>query len=174
MAATSSHRPAHAAPRVQIKTAKVTGRRELHFTSLGDILADAEMLCSTRPVHPLGNWQLGKALEHLARSIDMSLDGARFQAHWLIRMLGPWIKKRMLNRPMPAGFKLPAYAAKSLIPEEECEMHEALRHLRTSVTRSLASTHRYPSPILGPLSREEWDQLHCRHAELHLSFFVPG
>jgi hypothetical protein len=164
----------HAAPRLPVKTAKVTGRRELHFTSLGDILADAEMMCSTRPVHALGNWPLGTALEHLARSIDMAMEGAQFKAPWYIRVLGPLFKKRLLSRPMRPGFRLPASAAKVLIPEKECEMHEALRHLRTSVTRSLATTHRYPSPVLGRLTCEEWDQLHCRHAELHFSFFVPG
>jgi hypothetical protein len=174
MTATSSPRTVHSGPRVQIKTAKVTGRRELHFTSLADILADAEMLCSTKPVRTLGNWPLGKALEHLARSIDMALEGARFKAPWYIRMVGPLIKKRLLTRPMSPGFRLPAGAAVVLIPEEECELHEALRHLRTSVTRSLATTRRHPSPVLGVLTCEEWDQLHCRHAELHFSFFVPG
>jgi hypothetical protein len=174
MSASSSRIVTHAAPRLQIKTAKVTGRRVLHFTSLADVLADCEMLCSTRPVHALGNWQLGTALEHLARSIDMALEGARFKAPWYIRRLGPLFKKRMLSRPMPAGFQLPVEAARVLIPEEECEMHEVLRHLRSSVMRSLATTHRYPSPVLGPLTREEWDQLHCRHAELHFSFFIPG
>jgi hypothetical protein len=146
----------------------------LHFASLSDILADAETLCSTCPVHALGNWQLGTAIEHVARSIEMALDGARFRAAWYIRLLGPLIKKRMLLQPMPAGFQLPAYAARVLIPERECDMREALRHLRSVVTRSLATTHRHPSPVLGQLTPDEWDQLHCRHAELHLSFFVCG
>ncbi|MEX2138388.1 MAG: DUF1569 domain-containing protein [Pirellulales bacterium] len=174
MTAISSRSAAHAAPCVQIKTAKVTGRRKLHFTSLGDMLADAEMLCSMKPVHALGNWQLGRALEHLARTIDMSLDGARFKAPWYIRLLGPLFKKRLLSRPMSPGFRLPANAAKFLIPEDECELHEALRHLRTAVTRSLATTHRHSSPVFGHLTSDEWNQLHFRHAELHLSFFVPG
>jgi hypothetical protein len=29
---------------------------------------------------------------------------------------------------------------------------------------------RHPSPFFGTLTNEEWDALHCRHAELHLSF----
>ena len=164
----------HAAQRLPIKTAKVSGRRVLHFASLGDILADAEMLYSTRPLRALGNWPLGSAIEHLARSIEMALDGARFKAAWYIRLIGPLLKKRMLSRPMRAGFQLPAYAARVLIPEDKCELHAALRHLRSAVNRSLATRHRHPSPVIGQLTIEEWDQLHCRHAELHLSFFVPG
>jgi hypothetical protein len=173
MGAASSTHAAHSARSVQIKTAKVTGRRELHFTSLGDMLADAELLCSTRPVIALGNWRLGRALEHLARSIEMSLDGAKFTPSWYIRWLGPWIKNRMITQPMRPGFQLPAYAAKFLIPEEECEMHDALAHLHSAVTRLQTTTTRHPSPLLGPLTLEEWNQLHLRHAELHLSFFVP-
>jgi hypothetical protein len=169
----SSLRAAHCAHPVLIKTAKVTGRRVLQFANLGDMLADAEVLCSSKPVTALGNWRLGNALEHLARSMDMALDGAQFRPPWFVRMLGPWIKKRMLTQPMRPGFQLPAYAAKYLIPQYECEMHEALAHLHASVARSMATTHRHPSPLLGPLTVAEWDQLHLRHAELHLSFFVP-
>jgi hypothetical protein len=29
---------------------------------------------------------------------------------------------------------------------------------------------RKPSPLFGELTIDEWNQLHCRHAELHLSF----
>jgi hypothetical protein len=173
MGAVSSTHAAHSARPVLVKTAKVTGRRELHFTNLGDVLADAELLCSTKPITALGNWRLGRALEHLALSIEMSLDGAKFTPPWYIRLLGPWIKKRMLTQPMRPGFQLPAYAAKFLIPKQECEMHEALAHLHSAVTRLQATTRRHPSPVFGPLTLEEWDQLHLRHAELHLSFFVP-
>jgi hypothetical protein len=173
MGAVSATHAAHAPRPVQIKTSKVTGRRELHFTNLGDMMADAEVLCSSKPVTALGNWRLGNALEHLARSMDMALDGAQFTSPWFVRLLGRWIKKRMLTQPMRPGFQLPAYAAKYLIPQDECEMHEALAHLHAAVARSMATTHRHPSPLLGPLTVEEWDQLHLRHAELHLSFFVP-
>jgi hypothetical protein len=36
-----------------------------------------------------------------------------------------------------------------------------------------AEPQRFPSPFLGELTREQWDQLHCRHCELHLSFILP-
>jgi hypothetical protein len=28
--------------------------------------------------------------------------------------------------------------------------------------------------VLGPLTNAEWEQLHLRHAELHMSFVVPA
>jgi hypothetical protein len=30
-----------------------------------------------------------------------------------------------------------------------------------------------PSPLLGKLTRAEWDQIHLIHASHHLSFIVP-
>jgi hypothetical protein len=162
------------APRVLIKTAEVSGRRTLHFTTLGEMLEDAECLCAAKHVTALGNWQLGPTLEHLARTIDMSLDGAKFRAPWYVRLLGPLFKKYMLTHPMRPGFKLPQNAAEYLIPTTECPVNESLAHLRSGVRRLINFTERQPSPAFGRLTCEEWDQLHLRHAELHLSFLVPG
>ncbi len=174
MATVSDSASARSAPRIQIKTAKVAGRRELHFTSMQEMLDDAERLCSARQVSVLGNWQLGRAIEHLARTVDMSLDGAQFKAPWYVRMIGPLFKKQLLSRPMRPGFKLPANAAKFLIPEHECAVESSIAHLRSVVARAHRTDERQPSPVFGRLTRDEWDQLHLRHAELHLSFFVPG
>jgi hypothetical protein len=156
MSASTARSVPHAPPRLPIKTAKVTGRRVLHFASLGDILADAEMLYSTRPLHALGNWELGRAIEQLARSIEMALDGAPFKAAWYIRLFGPLLTKHLLSRPMQAGFQLPTYAARALIPEDECEMHAALDicALRDPLVGHHASS---PSPVIGRLTIEEWD-----------------
>ena len=30
-----------------------------------------------------------------------------------------------------------------------------------------------PHPVIGRLSAAQWNKFHLRHAELHLSFFVP-
>ncbi len=62
-----------------VNTSKVSGRRELHFTSLDEILADAQRLAAGQ-YRQLGNWSLGQATTHLARTMKMSLDGAKFRA----------------------------------------------------------------------------------------------
>ncbi len=46
-------------------------------------------------------------------------------------------------------------------------------NLRQAIHRLQTEEKRAPNPVLGKLTREEWDRLHCRHAELHLSFLVP-
>ena len=91
----------------------------------------------------------------------------------MIRLFAPLIKKRLLRGPMSPGFKLPPAAAKELIPETPISAEPGLNELRSAIERLNCETHRAPSPVFGKMTREEWDQLHLRHAELHLSFFVP-
>jgi len=55
---------------------------------------------------------------------------------------------------------------------DEAETQAALEHLKKSVARLQQETHREPSPFLGPLNLEEWNKLHCRHSELHMSFIA--
>jgi len=42
--------------------------------------------------------------------------------------------------------------------------------LREVIERQDRDQHREPHGAFGRLSREQWEQLHRRHAELHLSF----
>ena len=156
-----------------IDTAKVTGRRTLRFNSLDDILAEAERLAAAPRVRAMGNWTLPQAIGHLARSLDISIDGAKFRVVWYIRLIGPLLKKRILTKPMPAGFRLKGEAAATLLPESAASLTEALAHLKRATVRIKQEPHRAPHAFFGKLSREEWDRFHARHAEMHLSFFVP-
>jgi hypothetical protein len=156
-----------------VNTAKVSGRRELHFTKIGEIQADAERLASA-PVRQLGNWQLGYALAHLAGAMKMSLDGASFRVPIYVRMIAPLFKKKLLRGPMKPGFKLPENASQELMPSGPVSTQEGLDDLRKTIDRLNRESQRHPSPVFGQMTRQEWDQLHLRHAELHLSFFVPG
>jgi len=155
-----------------IVTKKVTGRRVLRFATLDDILADAERLAGGR-ARQLGNWSPGQAFSHLARTMNMSLDGAKWRAPLIFRLMAPLIKKRLLRGPMKAGFKLPGYAAEQLLPPTPVATDHGLAELRTAIQRLHREPRRAPSPFFGPMTREEWNQLHLRHSELHLSFFVP-
>jgi hypothetical protein len=48
-----------------------------------------------------------------------------------------------------------------------------LQLIRAAIGRMKTESTRFPSPFLGELTRDQWDQLHCRHCELHLSFLIP-
>jgi Protein of unknown function (DUF1569) len=155
-----------------VNTSKVAGRRQLHFTSLDEIQADAERLASG-PVRQLGNWSVGQATAHLARTTKMSLDGDPRRAPLPVRLLLRVLRNRILTKGMQPGFKLPKEAAKAYVADPEVSVQQGLSELRTSIARLKSEPQRHPHPAMGALSRDQWEQLHLRHAELHLSFFVP-
>lgn len=153
-----------------VDTTKVQGRRTLKFNSLDDIIADVEKLNQGNR-RTIGNWSEGQILTHVTIIMDWCIDGAPVKAPWIARVMGFFIKGWFLRRPMPAGFKLPEDAAKHLVPPET-SWDDALARFRKVMERMKAIAERKPSPFLGKLSREQWDQLHCRHCELHLSFIL--
>lgn len=155
-----------------VDTRRVQGRRPLKFTSYDQLLAEAERL-ARGPTRPLGNWSVGQVLEHLARTMNMAIDGTPLRVPWLVRWaIRLFFRRRLLDGPMPAGFQLPSAAARELVPAP-ISADEGLAHLRAAVARLARQPHREPSPTLGPLTREEYDRLHFSHAALHMSFLLP-
>jgi hypothetical protein len=156
-----------------VDTAKVAGRRRLKFATLDDIVADAERLTASPNTKMLGNWSLSQNLLHLAIAIDRSIDDTFGLAPWYIRLLGPFIKRRILTKGMSPGFQLPKEFEANYFPAGRTSQ-EALDGLRKAIgrTRNERMTGRHP--VLGKMTHDEWTQLHLRHAELHLSFASPG
>ena len=66
---------------------------------------------------------------------------------------------------------MPKRAEKEIVVDSIDE-RKALAHLKQSVQRLKTETDRKPSPILGRLSVDEWNRLHVRHAEMHMSFIA--
>lgn len=157
---------------MSVDTTKIEGRRTLHFATLDDILADVERLNQGK-IRALGNWSPGQVLRHLMVPMRWCLDGTALKAPWYVRFLSVFFKKGFLRNPMPAGFKLSADFAAELEPSGPAEWEAELNAFRAMIGRLKAEPQRYPSPFLGAMTREQWDQLHCRHAELHLSFLIP-
>jgi Protein of unknown function (DUF1569) len=156
----------------RINTAKVQGRRTLRFETLDEIYADASQLADTRNLRQLGNWSLGQATSHLARSMKMSLEGAdRMAPIWLRLFLKPF-KRYVLTKGLRPGFSLRGHEAEMLVPGSGLSTEEGLAALSTYIERLKTEPQRFPHPAFGAMTREQWDQLHKRHAELHLSFFV--
>ncbi|MBI3837414.1 MAG: DUF1569 domain-containing protein [Planctomycetia bacterium] len=154
-----------------VQTNTVTGRRSLQFSSYQEILDDARKLSLT-PTRQLGNWSLGQICEHLAKGMDMAIDGPAFKPSLPVRLIGPFFKKRTLTRPMSPGFTLPKNAA-ALLPAP-VSVAEGLAKLEKSIARQQQTRDRKPNPVFGPMTAEEWDQLNFRHAEMHLSFIVSA
>jgi hypothetical protein len=157
---------------MSVDTRKVAGRRTLHFANLDEVLADVERLAQTK-ARTLGNWSAGQVLKHLALTMNSSIDGFAFRAPWMFRVLGfLGMKHFVLRRKMPPGFRLPEAGEKALVPPP-CTFEEGVAAIRQAIQRQRTEEKRSPNPVLGPLTRDEWELLHCQHAALHLSFLVP-
>jgi hypothetical protein len=155
-----------------IDTKRVAGRRQPHYNSVDDLLADAQKLAQS-PHRTLGNWSLGMILKHLANTFTMGIDGGVPPAPWILRTIARTVmKRRMLRGPMPAGYKLPPSAARTLMAGPTSS-EEGLAALRTAIGRWKTESKRSSHPFFGNLTPDEWTQLQLRHAELHMSFVVP-
>jgi len=155
-----------------VETTGVGQRRKLRFETLDAILLDAQRLAAGAPVVTLGKWSVGQNFSHVAIMMTRSIDGFPAQMPWAVRfVVRMLLKRRILNKPMAAGFKAPAKAG--IVPQA-ATLEEGLAALRTAVGRLKVEKKRAASPILGKLTAEEWDRLHCRHAELHFSFLLPA
>ena len=153
-----------------VDTSKVTGRRQLKFNTLDDILADVERLDQGK-VRSLGNWSPGQNLKHLTILMVACLDGIDVKVSFLMRIAVSLMKGRILTKQMSPGLQLPKAAAVLLPAETSWE--EGVQGIRAALMRMKTEPERHAHPVLGTLTREQWDQLHCRHGELHLSFLVP-
>jgi hypothetical protein len=151
----------------------IQGRRELSFTSLDDVLADAEKLVSSPHTKMLGNWPLERLLTHLATVINLSIDGISVKAPWFIRLIGRFMKRGILTQKMSPGFRLPKDMETGFFPAAGSPQ-QALQMLRKAVTRLQDEKMTARHPVLGRLTHDEWTQFHLRHSELHLNFVVPG
>ena len=156
-----------------VDTAKVPGRRKLKFESLEAVLEEAERLAAAPRMKALGNWSPGQVFHHLAATMNLSIDGHKHRPPWFIRWLGPVMRNGILKKGMSPGFKLPQPIASILISEGDVETAAGLAVLREAVRRLKREAHREPHGFFGKLTHQQWDQLHLRHAELHLSFLVP-
>jgi hypothetical protein len=154
-----------------VDTRKVPNRRQLHFQTIDDILSDVERLNQGK-IKALGNWSGGQILKHLAVVMNGSIDGVPMRFSWPLRLLGRLLRGRVLSKGMAPGYQLKGRAAETFGPPATT-WEEGLQLFREAVRRQKAETKREPSPFFGAMSNEEWDQLHCRHAELHLSYLTP-
>lgn len=158
-----------------IDTEKVKERRTLRFDSLPALSRELDSLAAAHAagtLRTLGNWTPGQMFTHLAAFINYAYDG--FPAEianppWIIRKFGTLMKTKMTMKSMPVGVKLPG-VREGTVGAEDVAFDVGINRLRAAIARLEAATPTKPSPLLGPLTRDEWIGLHLRHAELHLSF----
>jgi hypothetical protein len=149
-------------------TKAIPTRREVYYNSLEDLQADVDDLASGEIVS-LGNWSPGQNLAHIARAMNISIDGIDQRAPWYLRLAARLLRDRIIKGPMRAGFKLPPQAETVLVPGVT-STEEGLSALRAAIERIQREPPRAVHPLLGPLTSEQWIRLHLTHAALHMSF----
>lgn len=160
-----------------IKTGTVKDRRTLRFGRVEDILRDVEWLNSRveagAKLRASGNWTPAQVVDHVAKTIVYSIDGfpREARAPLPLRLLGRMIRSSVLIKPTKAGIKLKGSMANALLPAADVTWGQAVTRLGNVIARIKKGERMTAvSPMFGQYAHEEWNQFHCRHAELHLSF----
>lgn len=161
--------------RCMVTRAKGGPRREVRLAGLEDLLEQADLIERAERegrARPLRTWSPGQNLQHVARFMACSIDGFPPVPWWMPaagRVVRLVMGRRFLERPPPEGFRLPPGTA--FLPDDSVTASEGASALRDVVDRVRGgASFLGSSPVLGRLSRDEWIELHLRHAELHLGF----
>ena len=153
-----------------VNTAKVGGRRKLDFGSYQEMLADADRVGSGpvkvsvtgRRVRSSNIWRSSTTDRSMASTARPRADPGAGKAH----------EEQASERPDAGGIKLPkATAIISSTPVKPTSRRAWLPCTQPWPGWSRSRTS--PRPVFGPVTREEWDRIHLKHASLHLSFLIP-
>ena len=148
-------------------------REDLWFETLDDMLNDADNLLASG-YQKAGNWSLGQICWHLAGPIDQSIDGWTVKVPGIMRFAATtFMRKRFLTKPWPAGIKIPKGFRPTFMPPEVPD-EEGVALLHKAVARLRSTDTRHPSPLIGPMTVEQYNRFHCSHGGLHLSHLVPN
>lgn len=145
------------------------GRRTLRYDNLDEIMPDVERLL--KGYTTVGRWSVGQMCRHLAAIMRASVDlPASTQFDPSLRVDADRKRVILETGSIPEGLATgqPFDPPGGLDDREEAEgLRSAIAYYAASPGPALAH------PLLGPLSRQEWDRMHCHHAAHHLSFAIP-
>ncbi|HEX2837719.1 MAG TPA: DUF1569 domain-containing protein [Phycisphaerales bacterium] len=161
-----------------IDTTNVTDCRVLRFESMADVLADAERIAASDRAGTLrrtGNWTAAQAMNHVSAFMEYPYDGYPKELStppWFVRVILKLMKNKYMKGPLPKGVKIPKIPG-GTVGATDGPIDAAMVRFKKAAARLKASAPTVANPIFGPMSHEEWVQLHCRHAELHFGYLHP-
>ena len=153
-------------------------RRELSFHCTGCLreeLARIEAAQREGKLSHTGNWSEGEILDHLAASIEFSLDGfpPEMKVPLHMRIMGRLFKGMVTSgKTLSPGFT-PPKGSEAFLPRPGTSFDSGLARLRKVIDRidgGAQCTH--ASPAFGRMTHDEWMRLHLGHAQLHLGFLA--
>lgn len=153
-----------------------TERRKLTFATLDEAVADAENLL-TKGYEKAGNWDLAQVCSHLAEWLRFPVEGfprvplLLRPVAWLARALaGARLKAKVLADGFGAGGRT---VPQTVFPAGG-DATAAVAKLKQAAQQLMAHAGPiHPSPLFGPMTKDEAVRLQLAHCAHHLSFLVP-
>ena len=152
-------------------------RRKLRFTSVDDVIAEAERLAGAERegrLKQLGNWTLGQIINHLATWAEFAYCGypPSVRAPLPVRMILRMLRNKILTQGMTPGINIRGIPGGTL-GTERVPTEQALPRLRAALETLRQTCPPGPNPVFGRMSHDQWIALNLRHAELHFGYLVP-
>ena len=150
-------------------------RRKIRFNSFEQILADAEKILDSKHVECLGNWTPGQIFEHLAKSFRSSMHESKAVLSIWRRIIAKIVKPFVLRFGLPSGVQIePAskVAADKFMPRAKVTTEEDFELLKQVIGKLSTEPMTARQNLFGHMSSKDWEMMHCRHAELHLSYLL--
>jgi len=152
-------------------------RRPLRFNDLDEVLRDAENL-QAKGYEKAGNWDLAQCCMHLSEWLRFPVEGfpkapAPIRAvFWVLRKTVG--RKKLLTYIDTGSFPAGKPTMPQTVPPPGGDPREAIEKLRRSVNRLKEYTGPIvPSPLFGPMTKDEAVRMQLVHCAHHLSFLVP-
>ena len=145
-------------------------RRELSFASLDEVMPEVDRLL--QGYKTVGNWSLGQICNHLVLGIHASVEQQPPALPWIVRKtVARVILKRVLSTGrMRENVQIPD----EFRPKSGLDDRAEAEALRAAIPLFLAANFTPADhPFFGPLTFEQWNQLHRIHCAHHLSFVIP-
>jgi hypothetical protein len=155
----------------------VTARRPLRFDTLADAVRDAESLLANG-YDKVGNWSLGQCCGHLANWLSYPIDG--FPKIPLLLRPVMWVMQKTIGRPRyeqyvrEQAFPTGGPTIPQSVPAPDTDDADGVAKLKAAAERYEAHTGPvHPSPLFGPLTKDEARKIQLVHCAHHLSFLAP-
>lgn len=149
---------------------------KLRFNSILEILSYTEKLTQAIRIESLGNWTAGQTLEHLAKSFNSSIRESQARLPFVKRTVARFLKPYFLRFGLPSGVqisRISKVAASEFLPRQIVPLNEGkiafVRAINSILTTKMSAKHN----CFGQMTHQDWERMHCRHAELHLRLLIP-
>lgn len=117
----------------------------------------------------VGNWSVGQMCRHLGSVLRASVDQPASTQFDPAMRFDEERRAALESGIIPEGIP----TGGPFVPPAGLDDREEAEGLRAAIAHDKAAPGPViPRPLLGPLSRAEWDRMHCHHAAHHLSFAV--